>query len=124
MTSARDIMVSSRALVSEWETLRSVAKVMVDNDVSAVPVRRAGGTFIGVISRLDIIQCLARDDDPALVKAGELVPGEPVDVDIDTYSDDILAVMDKYHLSWVPVTVGRALVGVVSRTQLSRPRRT
>ena len=52
---ARDVMVSPVITVGENETVRDVAKLLIANRISAVPVIDSTGKLIGIVTEADLL---------------------------------------------------------------------
>ncbi|HEY0848386.1 MAG TPA: CBS domain-containing protein, partial [Bradyrhizobium sp.] len=52
---ARDVMVSPVITVSESSTIRDLAKILLSNRISAVPVIDSAGKLAGIVSEADLM---------------------------------------------------------------------
>ena len=52
---ARDVMVSPVITISEGGTVRDLAKLLLANHISAMPVVDSGGKLVGIVSEADLM---------------------------------------------------------------------
>lgn len=139
---ARDLMTSQVVTVSPDTPTRVIAKLLLDNRISAVPVVDDRGAPIGMVSEGDLIGraesdrqargdwwlSLAADGDPpdpaGLEDNGRRardVMAEPVIiVGEETDTVEIARLLTSYRIKRVPVTRDGRIVGIVSRADLLR----
>jgi len=138
---ARDVMVSPVITVSESETVRDVAKLLIAKRISAVPVVDRAGKLIGIVTEADLLhRAEAGTERPvswwlSLVSGDRVLADEYVkshalkvrdvmtrDVktaDPDTPLCDIADIFEEQHIKRVPiVSEGGDLVGIVSRANI------
>jgi CBS-domain-containing membrane protein len=137
---AKDVMVSKvitthpRALVSE------VSRLLVDNDVSALPVVDEEGRVVGVISEADLIrreEIGTEKRRPMWLEAvtpgakladefthshgkrvEELMSSELISASEDASLGEIASLLEKHRIKRVPILKDGRLVGIVSRSNL------
>jgi CBS domain-containing protein len=142
---AREVMTSDVVMVRADTPIREIARLLVDNGISAVPVIDDSGAPIGVVSEGDLI---GRDDkdrearrdwwlgllaeDVALDGerlaglrspervARDVMSGPVVTVGEDTDVREIAQLLSAYHIKRVPVLREGRIVGIVSRADLLR----
>ena len=89
MTTAREIMTTDVAHLSERDTLTTAAEQMAALDVGALPVCAQDERLVGVVTDRDIVvRALAAGLDPSSVKAGEFAQGEVVTIGADDSLDE------------------------------------
>jgi CBS domain-containing protein len=124
---------------------RQIARLLLDNGISAVPVVDETGTPIGIVSEGDLIGRNEEDREArrdwwlALLAEGEtlnadfvaslgtkervardLMAGPVVTVDENTDAAEIARLLHSYHIKRVPVLRDGHIVGIVSRADLLR----
>ena len=120
-TTARAIMTLNPECVGEEETVLTAAQIMRDAKVEALPVCGRDNLVTGMITDRDVVvQVLAQGLNPATTLVGDLAQPRGLAVDVDGSVDDILHVMREHHVRCVPVIERRRLVGIVSRTAVTR----
>jgi CBS domain-containing protein len=138
---ARDIMVSPVITVGEDATVRDVAKILLANHISAVPVVDHTGKLIGIVSEADLIHRFEAGTERPTSWWLSLISGESAlaaeyvqsharkvrDVmtrDIQTAHPDtplyeIADLLEEKHVKRVPVVSdGGDLVGIISRANI------
>jgi CBS domain-containing protein len=138
---ARDVMVSPVIAVSESSTVRDLAKLLLANRISAVPVVDSGGKVVGIVSEADMIHrpeagterpsswwLSLISGDRAL--AADYVQGHALKVkdvmteDVQTAHPDtplveIADIFEEKHIKRVPIVNDAGeLVGIVSRANI------
>lgn len=142
---ARDIMTADVITVPPDYSVRHVARILLRNHVSAVPVVDAAGVPIGIISEGDLVarseteREMRRDWWLAMLAEGEhlnpdfytyvnsdvraahqIMVAPVVTVSEDTEVAEIAKVLASYHIKRVPVVRDGRIVGIVSRADLVR----
>jgi CBS domain-containing protein len=142
---ARDVMTSEVITVPPDEPIRDVAKLLLEHQISAVPVVNSDGVPIGMVSEGDLIgrdetQRLARNDWWLAVMTGEqLLDGsfqarvgatdrtarEVMSAPLVTVTEmtgvsEIARLLAIHHVKRVPVVREGCIVGIVSRADLLR----
>jgi CBS domain-containing protein len=142
---AGDIMTSNVISVEARTRIQDVARLMLANHISAVPVTDATGCPIGMVSEGDLIgrdesEREARKDwwlallaegealSPEFLSsvheperaAGDVMSRPVITVDEDTAVDEIARLLQSHRIKRVPVVRGGKMVGIVSRENLLR----
>ena len=142
MMTVRDVMTRSVVSVHRSTPLREVARALVDNGISGVPVVDLDGTVLGVVSEADLLvkeqgadaihhRPLARffgessESRAQLVKLGALTAGDamtspPITISSARAIHEAAAIMTARGVNRLPVVDDGRLVGVVSRADLVR----
>lgn len=127
-----EIMSHPVVTVTPTESLKDVARLLVERDISAAPVLDEGGGLVGMVSEADVMQ-LELHEDPRrhLRPVSHPVGGSPQHV-ADVMTTDVLAVppdadvasvaqlMIDRRLRSLPVVDGRKVAGIVSRRDVLR----
>jgi CBS domain-containing protein len=120
-TAARDIMTSDPVYVSEQDTLEAAARVMVEQNIGAVPVCGTDNRLKGMLTDRDIVtRVAANGGDLSTVRAGELADGKPVTIGADDPVEEAVRTMARHKVRRLPVIDGHQLVGMVSQADVAR----
>ena len=145
MAKAREIMNTKVLSVRPDTPTHEVARVLLDNRISAVPVTDDGRAPLGMVSEGDLIgrsefdreerrdwwlamlaegESLSQDFLSALRHpkrtAADVMTAPVVTVDEDADIREIARLLDTHRIKRVPVLRGGSVVGVVSRADLVR----
>lgn len=108
---AKDIMTKDVITVSPTTPVKSLAKMLIKNQISGAPVMDKKGKIVGVVSEADIITKKGRQ-----VKA--IMSTRVIRVTEDTPLEKIASLMTTHKIMRVPVMHGEKLVGIVSRADI------
>jgi CBS domain-containing protein len=137
---ACDIMVRNVITTRPQASVSEVAKLLVDNDISALPVVDGTGHVVGVISEADLMRreelgsektrpwwleaitpgaTLAEEFAQSHGKrVEELMSSQVISATEDASLGEIASLLEKHRIKRVPILKGGKLVGVVSRSNL------
>lgn len=137
---ARDVMTTHLVSVQPDVSVKDIAKTLVQNGISAVPVVDKAGNVLGIVSEGDLLHRAEirtveprswwltlfgadRDLAAAYVKshsrrARDVMTPDVVTVSPDTSLSAIARLFEKHHIKRVPVLEHAKLVGIVSRANL------
>jgi CBS domain-containing protein len=137
---AQDVMVAPVITVKSHSSVKEVAKTLIDNRISAVPVVDDAGKLVGIISEGDLmhrsetgterryrwwIPLMAGDASfPADYikahggKAGDIMTRNVITAAPETPLDEIVIRLEKNSIKRVPIVREDRLVGIVSRANL------
>lgn len=120
MTKAREIMHSGCECMNVNESLATVARRMAELNIGAMPICGDDQQLKGVVTDRDIVvNAIAREKDPAEVKAGDIVEGAVWSVDADAEVEDVLHQMTEHRVRRLPVLENKRLVGIISHADLA-----
>ena len=68
--SARELMHHNVITALETTAIGDIAEMMVINDVKRIPIVRADGTLVGIVTRADLVKTLARNPEALLNPEG------------------------------------------------------
>ena len=137
---ASDVMVANVITVGPQATVQDVAKILLENRISGVPVVDNGGKMVGIISEGDLIRraetgterhrsrwieifigkhALANE----YVKSHALAVKDVMTRNVvtarpETHLGEIASTMEKHGIKRVPIVKDGKLVGIVSRANL------
>lgn len=137
---AADVMVRKVITTRPDASISEVAKLLVDNDISALPVVDDAGRVVGVISEADLMRreelslertrpwwleavtpgaTLAKEFAQSHGKrVEELMSTEVVSAAEDAPLSEIASLLEKHRIKRVPILKNDKLVGIVSRSNL------
>lgn len=137
---ARDIMTTRVITVEPDTTIDEVAKRLLENRISAVPVVDAGGHLVGVVSEGDLMRrteteterhpswwlsllLLPEENAVDYVRthgrhAKDVMTRKVITVGEDASLEEIAETLEKHRIKRVPVVNQSKLVGIVSRANL------
>lgn len=142
MMTIRDVMTGSVLTVQPDTQLKDVARLLIDSDVSGVPVVDTHGAVLGVVSEADF---LVKEQGPQALRhrrlarllgeseatrrqlgkiaartAGEAMTAPAVTVEPSRSIQDAAALMTERRVNRLPVVENGRLVGIVTRADLVR----
>ena len=137
---AMDVMVRNVLTVNPDTSVSEVARLLVENDISAVPVVDDHGQMVGMISEADLMRreeigtekrrpwwleamtpatTLAQEFAKSHGKrVAELMSRQVVSASEDAPLIEIAALLEKHRIKRVPITKDDKLVGIVSRSNI------
>ncbi len=137
---AKDVMTTNVVTVRSHTPVEEIAKLLVKNRVSAVPVIREGVDVIGIVSEDDLIHreelgnerrpswwlslfAVGQEKAAAFVKsqgriAADVMTRDVIVVEPETSLKEIAKILETRHIKRVPVVSNGELVGIVSRANL------
>ena len=139
---AQDIMTTNVITVQPDTSVQYIAKRLIENRISAVPVVGDDGRLVGIVSEGDLMRrsesgterhsswwlfLLASPEETArnYVKAHgkhatDVMTRRVITVNENTPIQEVAETLEKNHIKRVPVTSGDKLVGIISRANLIR----
>lgn len=108
---AKDIMTRDVVTVTPATSVKALAKLLIQNQITGVPVVDKNGKIVGIVSDADIVSKKARQ-----VKS--IMTGEVISVGEETPVEKIARLMTVHKLKRVPVIRGDKVVGIVSRADI------
>jgi CBS domain-containing protein len=108
---AKHIMTKDIITVSPTMTIKTLAMMLIKNQISGAPVAGKNGKIIGVVSEADIV-----------AKKGKAVKSimskKIISVAEETSVEEIAELMTTHNIKRVPVMRGEEVVGIVSRADI------
>lgn len=137
---ARDVMTTRVVSVLPENSVKRAAQIMLDQNVSGLPVVDGDGRLVGMITEGDLLRRAEFYRMKSLASADATASGDKADAFVKAYSwkvadvmtpdvisidesvpvSRIAALMDEHMIKRVPVTREGRLVGIVSRRDLLR----
>jgi CBS-domain-containing membrane protein len=138
---AADIMTCDVATVQPGDTVLQAVQLMLDRQVSGLPVLDISGKLVGIMTEGDLLRRVETNTElhpswlqsffqPAklaerFVKANgrhvtDVMQRDVVTAEETTPLEDVVALMEAEHIKRLPVLRGGALVGIIARADLVR----
>lgn len=142
---AKDIMNKNVITVHQTATIAEIAKVLVDNDISGVPVVDDNGSLVGIVSEGDLLHKETSPRLPDFInilgaviyfngierfnedfkklmagQASSIMTDKVISVSEKTEVDQIAKLMLKHGIKRIPVVQNDKIVGIISRKDLVR----
>jgi CBS domain-containing protein len=137
---AQDVMTQYVTSIGPDDTLSKAIRVMLQNEISGLPVLDADGRLVGMITEGDLLRRVetgtqrlrprwlefllgpGRQADDYVHSHGrkvrELMTEHPISVTEETPLEEVVTLMEKRRIKRVPVVRGDKVVGIVSRANL------
>jgi CBS domain-containing protein len=136
-----EIMTSRVVSVRPEDSILQAGELMLQHDISGLPVVDSDGRVVGIVTERDFIRCAAACGDvrprwlEVLIGRAELSDGaarrcerriadvmtrNPVTATEDMPLEDVVRLMDTHRIKRVPVVRDGRLVGIVCRVDLMR----
>ena len=111
---ARDIMTSNVYTTSPEVSVQEVAQLLVQKDISGVPVINRDGQIIGIVTEADIIGKVNREG----LYVADIMTPELIFVDEETQVGAIAMLLVERKIKRVPVMRNGKLVGIICRADI------
>ena len=108
---AKDIMTRDVITVNPAMTVKSLAMMLIKNQISGAPVADKVGKIVGVVSESDIVAKRGKD-----VKS--IMSKKIISVGEQTPVEEIARMMTTHHIKRLPVMNDGKVVGIVSRADI------
>lgn len=108
---ARDIMTKDIITVSATATVKNLAKILIQNQISGAPVADKKGKILGIVSEADIIAKKGK-------QVKNIMSRRVIEVTEETPVEEIASLMTTHKVKRLPVMRGEKLVGIVSRADI------
>lgn len=140
---AAEIMQTNLVTINPKMSVRHAAKILADNDMSAIPVVNDEGVLLGIVSESDLIHRLAHPHLPPYVEilggviylenpfemkkefkkltaitAEEIMTTKVATVSPDTDISNVATIMVEKNINGIPVVKDNKIIGIVTRHDL------
>lgn len=140
---AKDIMISNVITVHKNASIEEIAKVLIDNAISGVPVVDDAGELIGIVSEGDLLHKETSPRIPNFInilgaviyyngverynedfkkltarQAADIMTDAVITVTEDTDIDAVVKLMIQHHVKRIPVVRAGKLAGIISRSDI------
>lgn len=121
----RDVMRSGDPVLNPAQTVVDAVKVLLDQNVGALPIVGEGGRFLGMLTERAIVRkVVAEELDPAVTVVSLVVDHELPVCDPDDPAAVALKRMDEMNVRWLAVVEKDRLLGVVGARDIRAAIRT
>jgi CBS domain-containing protein len=136
-----DVMTARVITVSSETDVQEIARLLLEHNISAVPVVDDSGKVLGIVSEGDLMRRVDSDEGQRKSwwlrifaggssasdyiktharKAHEIMTRDPITITEDEPLHRVARLLEKHHIKRVPVVRDGKLVGIVSRANLLR----
>lgn len=145
MLTARDIMTHEVITVTDETTVKELAQLLSQHQISGVPVLNDNNELVGVVTESDLIFQTKKVHIPTVItildsvfylenpdkmgeemkkmagtKVKDILTSAPVTVTEETPLDEIATIMSEKNLHTLPVVNQKTLVGVIGKRDIIR----
>jgi CBS domain-containing protein len=113
-------MSTSVVVVNPEEPAARAADLLVDRNLTGLPVVDADGHAVGVVSDLDLISALRHGIDLTNTTVSEVMDTRPLYVEPETDLETVVDLMEEWRVRRLPVRERGRVVGVISRGDVLR----
>jgi CBS domain-containing protein len=113
-------MSTSVVVVNPEEPAARAADLLVDRNLTGLPVVDADGHAVGVVSDLDLISALRHGIDLTDTTVSEVMDTRPLYVEPETDLETVVDLMEEWRVRRLPVCERGRVVGVISRGDVLR----
>jgi len=114
MLKAKDIMTRSAVNVKEDTPIYEAVKLLVEYDISNMPVVEGDMTLIGILSGKDLVTLYYGNEEDIKKTVADFMVQPPIYFDENDSLKDVCDFLTKNIFTRVPITSGKKLVGVIS----------
>jgi len=111
----KDVMTTDLVVIRPEQTIREVAGVLSEPSIDSLPVVDEAGKLLGLVSKSDVLKAFTKSLDPN-TPVSEIMTGNEVKV---AHPEDAVE-EDSAEISCLPVVYKEKLVGVCTRSNLTR----
>jgi len=108
---AKDIMTRDVIIVSPTLPVKTLATLLIKNQISGVPVADKNGKIVGVVSEANIIAKKGK-------QVRSIMSNKVISITEETPVEEIARLMTAHKVRRLPVMRGKSLVGIVSRADI------
>jgi len=120
MICAKDVMSKRVATVGEGANTKDVIRLLVDNNVTGLPVVTEDGSLLGMVTEKDILRMLLYDRDIKEKTAADLMTTEVTYFDEDEDLMTVFKTLVESNFRRVPILSDGKLTGIISRADIIR----
>ena len=118
MIKAKHVMSKTVTTVDEYAKIIDVIRLLVERNVTGLPVVDDGGRLLGMVTEKDILMMLLYDPDVKGKTVADLMTTELVYFDEDEDIMKIFEILVKRNFRRVPILSEGRLVGIISRRDI------
>jgi len=114
MLKARDIMTRNTVSVKEDTPIYEAVKLLVEHNISGMPVVEDDMTLIGILSEKDLVTLYYGNEEDKKKTVGDFMTQPPIYFDENDSVKDICDFLFKNLFRRVPITSAKKVVGIIS----------
>lgn len=118
--SVKEAMSTSVIAVSPEDAAAYAADLLINHDITGLPVVDEQGHAVGIVSDLDLIYALRHGIDLSGTKVHEVMDTRPLFIEPETDLTTVVDLMEEWRVRRLPVCDGGQVVGVISRGDVLR----
>jgi CBS domain-containing protein len=118
MIKAKDVMSTKVTTIDEYANVMEVIKLLVEHNVTGLPVVDDAGRLLGMVTEKDILMLLLYDPDVKGKTVTDLMTTEIVHFDEDENLMKIFESLVQNNFRRVPILSEGRLAGIVSRRDI------
>ncbi|MGH7828994.1 MAG: CBS domain-containing protein [Candidatus Binatia bacterium] len=108
---AKDIMTREVVTTTPVMTVKELARLLIQNQISGAPVVDRHGEILGIVSEGDIVAKSGR-------QVKEIMSKKVLSVTEESPVEEMASLMSTHKVKRLPVMQGKKLVGIVSRADI------
>ena len=108
---AKDVMTRDIITVSPSTKVKSLAMILIKNQISGAPVADKDGKILGIVSEADIVAKKGKD-------AKAIMSKKVISIRQDASVEEIAQLMVTHAIKRLPVMEGGEIIGIVSRADI------
>jgi CBS domain-containing protein len=117
----KKLMTTDVVAVKKHTSLISIVEILLENDITGLPVVNDDMTLAGVISERDVLSLLFNVDED-FIKVEDFMTKDFVSFEQDEDFNTICECLEKSNFRKVPITADGKLVGIISRSDIIKYR--
>ena len=118
MKTIRDVMQADPIQIRRDDALRHALELLVENQISGLPVVDEAGRLVGVLSEKDLLKIFYEPDAHTVES---LMSRDPVSISADSQLVDVVDSLMANDFRRIFIHEGEKLVGLISRSDLMPP---
>lgn len=108
---AKHIMTKDVVTVRPTTSVRTLATILIKNQISGAPVANKGGKIVGIVSEADIVARKGK-------QVKDIMSNKVINVTEETSVEEIARIMTTHGIKRLPVMKGDKVVGIISRADI------
>lgn len=120
MKKASEIMTRPVISAKENASARDVAMQLLAGIFSGMPVTDDEGKVVGIITEMDILRAVSEGKELVRTVAKDIMTPDVAKATPDAAADEIIKIMEDFHIMRLPIVKDDRLVGIVSRSDIMR----
>jgi len=118
MIKAKELMTTDVVSVTKGTPITEAVRLMVENDVTGLPVVGEDMTLLGILTEKDVLRLLQADEFEKEATVEEFMTTPAIYFAEDESLSNISDCLMTYDFRRVPITSGTRLVGIISRCDI------